>query len=304
MNLCFKDFYLFFLNLIIFYLLYCNLFKKEGFQSTTDIKAAINTVYNADIEAIRNLSSIATQLTTNNSLTVPGNLQVTSKLSTNNLDPNNMPDGWTGGLRFFDGYSSATLGFGPDGKKLNALINKDGWAMFNSDVNIGRNLILSGDNSWIFHHPDDGRKTLYIAPKNNYWDWNNQIALNNDGSINCNKIITNNDSVIKGNLQVNGNLSFGGRSNIVSIFAGIVNVSCGSETTVTHNRNYPNPSKLSILLTSTNVQNCTDAKDMDVPNIIWNSINANSFKIWNDRLNNGCGACRSFNVHYTIFEFS
>jgi len=47
--------------------------KNEGFQSTS-------SGYQADIEAIRNLSSIATQLTTNNNLTVPGDLKVTNNL--------------------------------------------------------------------------------------------------------------------------------------------------------------------------------------------------------------------------------
>ena len=48
--------------------------NKEEFQSTT-------TGYQADIEAIRNLSSIATQLTLNGGLVVPGALQINNNLS-------------------------------------------------------------------------------------------------------------------------------------------------------------------------------------------------------------------------------
>ena len=77
MNICIKDLYLSFFTIIIFYLIYCSVCNKnkEGFDATSDMKAVINQVYNADIEAIRNLSSIATQLTTGG-LTIPGTLNV------------------------------------------------------------------------------------------------------------------------------------------------------------------------------------------------------------------------------------
>ena len=55
MNICKKDILLLILCIIVIYLLYKDFIKKEGFQSTT-------TGYQADIEAIRNLSNIATQL--------------------------------------------------------------------------------------------------------------------------------------------------------------------------------------------------------------------------------------------------
>ena len=33
-------------------------------------------------------------------------------------------------------------------------------------------LVLTGSNSWIFHTPDDGRTSLYIAPRiNSEWNW-------------------------------------------------------------------------------------------------------------------------------------
>ena len=169
--------------------MYKDLTKKEGFDATSDIKAVIGQVYNADIEAIRNLSSIAAKLQVGG-LTVPGNLllqsgtvidlgsndtarepnagkigysvfedslnivgkgkpgesrrttlwenlKVTGKLATNNLDPNNMPDGWGGGLRIVDGYASGTMGFGPDGKALKAYMNSNGDAFVSNTLRIG-----------------------------------------------------------------------------------------------------------------------------------------------------------------------
>ncbi len=49
--------------------------KIEGFAVTDDMKKAINEIYNADIDAIRNLSSIATKITTeNDKLVLPAGL--------------------------------------------------------------------------------------------------------------------------------------------------------------------------------------------------------------------------------------
>ena len=278
MYICKYDIYFIILLCFIIYL-YLNQNKNEGFQSTA-------TGYQADIEAIRNLSSIATQLTTNNNLTMPGILNITNslsandnisvtnktneggririlnslkdgkkdqtndwsiwnmtggygnklsfwryngdgtnagslmdlndngtvkingKLATNNLDPNNMPDGWSGGIRTYDLYSSATIACGPDGKQIKSYLNSSGdgyfagnlnvgslkigntvinedhlkiltTAKFPGDFTVGGNIILDGDNKWIIHSPDDGRKTLYIAPmENGGWNWSKQFKWN------------------------------------------------------------------------------------------------------------------------------
>jgi len=189
MNFCCNDIYFILIFIILGYLLYKDRTKKEGFDTTSDVKAVIGQVYNADIEAIRNLSSIATKLMTGG-LTVPGNLllqsgtvidfgsndttrepnagkigysvfedslnivgkgkpneprrttlwenlKVTGKLATNNLDPNNMPDGWGGGLRTWDIYAGGTMGFGPDGKALKAYMNSSGDAFVSNTLRIG-----------------------------------------------------------------------------------------------------------------------------------------------------------------------
>ena len=127
--------------LFVLYKVDCNSDKIEKMADigTVDqIKDAVRQVYQADVEAIRNLSNVATQLQAGG-ITVPGQLKVGGKLSTNNLDPSNMPDGWGGGLRIFDGYASGTMGFGPDGKKLNAYINSGG-AIVGIDATIANNL--------------------------------------------------------------------------------------------------------------------------------------------------------------------
>ncbi len=68
-------------GIIIIYLLYKTR-NVEGFAVTDDVRAAINEVYMADIGAIRNLSSIAKEMTTNNdTLTLPATtVKISGKL--------------------------------------------------------------------------------------------------------------------------------------------------------------------------------------------------------------------------------
>jgi hypothetical protein len=74
MGICNKDILLVIIVICLLYLFYKDNIRKEGFQSTA-------TGYQGDIEAIRNLSNIATQLTTNNTLTMPGVLKTVNTIS-------------------------------------------------------------------------------------------------------------------------------------------------------------------------------------------------------------------------------
>lgn len=58
------------------------------------------------------------------------------------------------------------------------------------DLYVKNNVILDGDNKWILHTPDDGRKTMYVAPWNgkDNWDWGSQVSINNDGTLNAKQI--------------------------------------------------------------------------------------------------------------------
>ena len=70
--------------MILIFLLFCyqtyqiNCLKKEHFDSASDIKDAVK----ADIEAIRNLSSIASSLSSGNALTLPANITIPGTLNT------------------------------------------------------------------------------------------------------------------------------------------------------------------------------------------------------------------------------
>ena len=75
-----------------------------------------------------------------------------------------------------------------------------------------QDIISGGTNSWIFHTPDDGRKTLYVAPGSNStgWEWFKGTQFLNDGSIN----ISNNLDVANTLTLTNGNIKTGGRMHI------------------------------------------------------------------------------------------
>jgi hypothetical protein len=52
-----------------------------------------------------------------------------------------------------------------------------------------QDIISDGSNKWIFHTPDDGRTSLYIAPwTNNDWGWGSQIRFDNDGKATFNGV--------------------------------------------------------------------------------------------------------------------
>lgn len=61
-----------------------------------------------------------------------------------------------------------------------------------------QDLISGGSNNWIFRTPDDGRTSLYIAPKKNgTYDWNAATLFNNDGSVNV-----SNQLFVRGKIKI------------------------------------------------------------------------------------------------------
>lgn len=56
--------------------------------------------------------------------------------------------------------------------------------LFVSTICLSQDLISGGSDSWIFHTPDDGRTSLYIAPLiNNAWSFNDQTVFYNNGDV-------------------------------------------------------------------------------------------------------------------------
>lgn len=59
-------------------------------------------------------------------LNVWKNTKIQQRLATNGLDPNNLPSGWTGGIRTVDVYASGTVGTGDSSGNIKAYINASG----------------------------------------------------------------------------------------------------------------------------------------------------------------------------------
>ena len=66
--------------LFTFLIFKINNLERETFAATPTIREEINRIYNADLDAVRNLSEIALKLTTGG-LTVPGNLNINGILN-------------------------------------------------------------------------------------------------------------------------------------------------------------------------------------------------------------------------------
>lgn len=69
-------------------------------------------------------------------LNVYKNAKIQQRLATNGLDPNDLPSGWSGGLRTNDVYAAGTVGAGSGGV-VNAYINSAGNIYASNDINVG-----------------------------------------------------------------------------------------------------------------------------------------------------------------------
>ena len=115
--------------------------------------------------------------------------------------------------------------------ELNGPTTVNGPTRFNDDVKVAGSMILEGNNKWIFHTPEDGKTSMYLAAfSNNTWDWDRQYSFANDGtfrasgglatkggksSLNPNRSDTvfsaqDGKNYIRGDTRVDGNLEMTG----------------------------------------------------------------------------------------------
>ncbi|HHB7760004.1 TPA: prepilin-type N-terminal cleavage/methylation domain-containing protein [Klebsiella pneumoniae] len=64
------------------------------------------------------------------------NARIQQRLATNGLEPNDLPSGWSGGLRTNDVYAAGTVGAGSGGA-VNAYLNSSGNIYASNDINVG-----------------------------------------------------------------------------------------------------------------------------------------------------------------------
>ena len=100
---------------IIMVIMFIILYNKAENMSNTDIKKMITDIYQIDVDAIRNLSKMANDLTINNSIKVPGGLNVDGPL-------NFLPKGT---IVAFNGTTAPTGWAICDGKTVNGYKTPD-----------------------------------------------------------------------------------------------------------------------------------------------------------------------------------
>jgi hypothetical protein len=148
MNICIKDIYQIILSLIVLYLFYSRIYE-EKFQNTT-------TGYQADVEAIRNLSSIATKLMSGG-LSIPGNLLLSSGtiIDLGSNDTTREPNAGKIGYNVFgDALSIVGKGKVGESRQINLFdsVNIMGYLRTNGPTNSVPTIIVltSGSNiNWI-----------------------------------------------------------------------------------------------------------------------------------------------------------
>jgi hypothetical protein len=125
----------------------------------------------------------------NSSINADKNINTDAQVNT--MGRTNYPSGWGGGVRTFDLYGSGTLGWGNEAAALSTTIaNGNIWTSGNlssGSMNTGGDLILDGDNKWIFHTPEsENRRTLYVAPLKDDkkdWNWDASTQFHNNGDL-------------------------------------------------------------------------------------------------------------------------
>lgn len=86
----------------------------------------------------------------------------------------------------------------------------------------GGDHVHAGGNNWIFHTPDDGRTTMYVAPGDRYdsqnWNWSKSVEFraNGDLVLNGGNLVANGGANLAGNLRANGGVSMPNGATIAS----------------------------------------------------------------------------------------
>ena len=72
-------------------------------------------------------------------------------------------------------------------------------------LKINDDLRFVGNNNWILHTPDDGRRTMYVAPSGTAgqenWNWGAQTRFEPDGTVAVNKLMSSSGVEVTGNSQ-------------------------------------------------------------------------------------------------------
>ena len=190
-------------------------------QSTDQIKDAIKQVYAADVDAIRNLSNVATQLQ-KDGLTVPGHMNIKGKMNvSSDTNAKDFPD-WLSMSVEHAGDSHIRLKTKADNNKNIYLINRDGHFRLNTEGPGGGDMFKVNKNGIIATNgldPTDlpagwggGIRTIDIFASGTIAcgkDKKINASMNSDGIMACTTVNVASDYRIKDNVtEVSSNDNF------------------------------------------------------------------------------------------------
>lgn len=150
-------------DLIIFSLVFYTLYKTKTIEKNTDlnetnIREQIKSVYQADVQAIKNLGDLASKMINveGNTLTLPYNVKIEGSLvSTNTIEAKS----WIGGRQgVYSDNKNIYLTWVSDGPKLTA--NDDGDITIPGNVKIEGNLNLQKDDKKFRIALDSGNSVM------------------------------------------------------------------------------------------------------------------------------------------------
>ena len=210
--------------LTIYFTYQINLLKKETFAATPPITEEINRVYNADLDAVRNLSEIALKLTTGG-LTVPGNLSITGKTTIDNsLIMGKSGDGVSSSISDskYDSNSLCIVGQGNSPNRKITMWDKcdiRGTLSTASTIYCGGDIVMKSGTTI----QSDG-VTHITTPKDLHL-----LAGTSGGQVIINKAWGGNGNLhVHGNTQVDGNQQVNGKQTVIGDLQVIGAITVGS----------------------------------------------------------------------------
>lgn len=220
MNFSDNNIYIVLVIILVIFLFFINSKFSESFQST----ATTSTGYQADIEAVRNLSDIAKQLTSSSGLIIPGQLTVNNKLSVSGIVSvtNSTSDG--GRFSIMNANKQGQANQVSDWSIMNTSGTNNNKLSFmrytDATTNIGSALDINDDSSALFYGNTtiSGILNIGSGPNKDFIVNRSSIIANNSLNAKAGLNVTggdltvsnNNLTVTGGDITISGNLSLTG----------------------------------------------------------------------------------------------
>lgn len=151
----------------------------------------------------------------NGKFKVQGNSDPSNWMQVDNKDGSSLLFGADQSRRGIMGSGTRPVSIYTDGKQQLS-VNGTGTTVealnAKNDVNVGRNVVMEGNNSWVLHTPDntsDNDQAFHIAhKKGDNWDWDNQFQFKPNGTLHVNALRLGNKFRMSGVGDAHGNDSW------------------------------------------------------------------------------------------------